>query len=154
MFTICWTITGATLRCIFIPCIQNHLLCFELPSHNRHTSSVTKSFIEKMWDLETSAGCLASGTPCGWSSSWLGSCLSSSFSSHLSPSCGTCGGGTSPIHCGVVMVGKQEGCSSPGNQWREPCHPFWGWPWKSLQGCYHLHCCWVCHLRLQWTSSR
>ena len=154
MFTICWMITSATLCCIFILCIQNHLLCFGLPSHNRHTSFVTKSCIEKMQGLKTSAGCLASGVPCGWSSSWPGSRLLSSFSSHLSPSCGTCGGGRSPVHCGVVMVGKQEGCSSPGNQWQEPCCPFWGWPWKSLHGCYCLHHCWACHLRLRWTYER
>ena len=124
MFAICQTITGATLCCIFILCIQNHLLHFGLPSHNRHTSCVTKSFIEKMWALNTLAGCLASGMPCGWSSSWLGSHLSSSFSSHPSPSCGTCGGGRSPVCCSRVMVEKQEGCLSPGNQQQEPCHPF------------------------------
>ena len=153
MFTICQTITGTTLCCIFILCIQNRLLHFGLPSDHRHTSCVTKSFIEKMRCLKTSAGCLASGTPCGWSSSWPGSCLSSSFSSRLSP-CGTCGGGRSPVCCGVVIVGKQEGHSSPGNQWQQPCHPFWGWPWKSLRSCYCLHHCWACHLRLQQTSGR
>ena len=109
--------------------------------------------------LETSTGCLASGshcpcTPCGWSSSWLGSHLLSSFSSCPSPFCGTCGSGRSPFHCGVMMVGKQEWCLSPGNQRWEPCHPFWGWPWKSLHGCYHLHCCWACHPRLWQTSWR
>ena len=146
MFTICWMITGATLCCIFILCIQNHLLCFGLQSYNRHMSCATKSFIEKKRGLETLMGCLASGghrpcAPFGWSSSWLGSCLSSSFSSCLSPSCGTCGGGRSPVHCSVVMVGKQEGHSNPWNWWQEPCHPFWGWPWRSLHGCYHpRHC--------------
>ena len=154
MFTICQMITGATLCWIFILCIQNHLLHFGLPSHNRHTSCATKSFIEKMQGLETSAGCLASGVPCGWSSSQPGSHLSSSFSSHLSPSCGTCGGGISPVCCGVVMVGKQEGCLNPGNQQEEPCHPFWGWPWKSLCSCYHLCHCWACCLRLWRTSGK
>ena len=115
MFAICRTITGATLHCIFILSIQNHLLHFGLPSHNRHMSCVTKSFIEKMQGLKTSAGCLASGAPCGWSSFWPGSHLLSSFSSHPSP-CGACGSRRSPICCGVVKVGKQEGCSSPGNQ--------------------------------------
>ena len=126
MFTICRMITSATLRCIFVLCIQNHLLCFGLPSYNRHMSCATKSFIEMMRGLETSAGCLSNDVPCGWSSSQLGSCLSSSFSSHLSPSCGTCGSRRSSICCGMVMVGKQEGHLSPGNQQREPCHPFWG----------------------------
>ena len=109
--------------------------------------------------LETSAGCLASGGHrpcmlCGWSSSQLGLRLLSSFSSHPSPSCGTCGGKRSPVHCGVVMVGKQEGFWSPGNQWQEPCHPFWGWPWKSLSSCYRLCRHWACRLRLRWTSWR
>ena len=125
MFTICWTITGATLRCIFILCIQNHLLCFGLPSYNRHMSCVTKFLLKRCW-VETSVWCLASGAPCGWSSSQPGSHLLSSFPSHPSPSCGTCGGRRSPVHCAVVMVGKQEGCLSPGNQWQEPCCPFWG----------------------------
>ena len=109
--------------------------------------------------LETLAGCLASSchhscVPCGWHSSWPGSPLLSSFSSCLSPSYGTCGGGRSPICCSVVMVGKQEGHSSPGNQWWEPCLPFWEWPWRSLHGCYHLRCCWACHPRLRQTSWR
>ena len=153
MFAICQMITRATLCCIFILCIQNRLLCFGLPSHNRHMSCATKSFIEKMWGLKTLARCWTSSMPCGWSSSQLGLCLSSSFSSCLSPSCRTCGG-RSPVCCGVVMVGKQEGCLSPGNQWREPCHPFWGRPWKSLCSGYRLHCCWACHPRLQRTSGR
>ena len=115
--------------------------------------------LKRCGGLETSAGCLASGghhpcTPFGWSSSWLGLHLLSSFSSRPSPSCGTCGSGRSPIHCGVVMVGKQEGYWSPGNQWWEPCRPFWGWPCKSLHSCYHLHHCWACHSRLRQTSGR
>ena len=159
MFTICQTITAVTLRCIFILCIQNHLLCFGLPSYDRHMSCATESFIEKMRGLETLAGCLAGSghhpcEPCGWSSSWLGSHLSSSFSSSPSPSCETCGSGRSLVHCGVVMVGKQEGHLSPGNQWWEPCHPFWGWPWKSFCSCYCLHHHWACHPRLQQTSWR
>ena len=118
MFTICWTITSTTLHCIFILCIQNRLLRFGLPSHNRHMSCATKSFVEKMLGLKTSAGCLASGVPCGWSSSWLGLHLSSSFSSRPSHSCGTCGGRTYPVHCGMVMIGKQEGLK----------------PWESVVG--------------------
>ena len=115
--------------------------------------------LKRCGGLETSARCLASGghhpcMPCGWSSSQPGSHPSSSFSSCPGPSCGTCDGRRSAIHCSVVMVGKQEGCWSPGNQQREPCHPFWGWPWKSLHGCYRLRCCWACHPRPQWTSWR
>ena len=94
--------------------------------------------------------------PCGWSSSWLGSHPSSS-SSRLSPlsSCRTCGGGRSLVHYGVVMVGKQEGHWSLGNHQQEPCHPFWGWPWKNLHGCYHPLChCWACCPSLWWTSWR
>ena len=48
MFTICQMITGATLCCIFILCVQNHLLRFGLPSYNRHMSCVTKSFMLKL----------------------------------------------------------------------------------------------------------
>ena len=93
--------------------------------------------------------------PCGWSSSQPGLHPLSSFSSCLSSSCGICGGRRSLIHCGMVMVGKQAGCWSPGNQRREPCHPFWGWPWKSLCSCYHLPCCcWACHPSLRRTSWR
>ena len=49
--------------------------------------------------------------PCGWSSSWQGLHPYSSFSSFclrspLSP-CGTCGGRTSLVHCGVVMSARQ-----------------------------------------------
>ena len=121
MFAICQMITGATLCCIFILCVQNRLLRFGLQSYNRHTSCVTKYFIEKMWGLETSAGCPASSASFGWSSSQPGSCLSSSFSSHLSPSCGTCGGGRSLVNCAVVMVGKQEGLM-------ENCHKVIKWP--------------------------
>ena len=76
------------------------------------------------------------------------------FSSHLSPSCGTCGSRRSPACCGMVMVRKQEGHSSPGNWQQEPCHPFLGWPWKSPHGCYHLCHCWTCCLRLRRTSGR
>ena len=55
--------------------------------------------------------------PCGWSSSWQGSHPSSSsfhLRSPLSP-CGTCGDGTSLIHCGVVMSARQVGHLSPGS---------------------------------------
>ena len=132
-------------------------------------SCVTKSFIDKMWEFGdiNSAEVLKAGV---WlvaatifvrlvagAFSQLGLHPSSSFSSHLSPLsfCGTCGSGRSLIHCSVMMVGKQEGCWSPGNQWWEPCHPFWGWPWKSLCGCYCLlHRCWACCLSLQRTSWR
>ena len=62
-----------------------------------------------------SAGCLFSGspcpcTPCVWCSSGSGSCLLPSFASHPSPSCGTCDGGKSPVHCSVV---KAEGVLKP-----------------------------------------
>ena len=113
-----------------------------------------QSLLLKRCGVETLAWCLASGAPCGWSSSWLSSHLLPSFSSCPSPSCGTCGGGMSPICCSMVMVGKQEGRSSPGNQWWEPCHPLWGWPQKNLCGCYHLCHHWACHPRLRWTSGR
>ena len=92
--------------------------------------------------LETSAGCLASGShhpcaPCVQRLSGLGSHHLPSFSSRQSPSCGTCGDRRSPICCSVVMVERQKGCLSPGNWWRQPCCPFWGWPWKSPHSCYH-----------------
>ena len=103
-------------------CIQNQLLCLVLLSYNRCLSCVTKTFIDKMWGLGEN-GCRISGghrpcTPCGWSSSQLGLRPSFSSSSHLSPSrsCGTCGGGRPLIHYSVVI----------GNQWQEPCHPFFG----------------------------
>ena len=150
---------------LYIFCTQNHLLHFGLLSYNRHMSCATKSFIEKMWGVwrhqqgrGTGSRCLASGghhlcVPCGWSSSQPGLHPSSSFSSCLSPSsCGTCGGGRSLIYYGVMMVGKQEGHWSPGNQQWEPCHPFWGWLWMSLHGCYHLCDCWACCLSLWQTS--
>ena len=47
MFANCWVITGATLRYMFVLCIQNHLLHLRLPSYNRHVSCAAKSFIEK-----------------------------------------------------------------------------------------------------------
>ena len=109
--------------------------------------------------LEMSAGCLASGShrlcvPCVWHFSGLGSHHSPSFSSWPSPSCGTCGGGRSPTHCGMVRAERQKRHSSPGNWWWQPCHPFWEWPWRNSCGCYCLCHCWACHLRLQWTSWR
>ena len=118
------------------------------------TWAVQQSLLLKRCGVETSAWCLASGVPCGWSSFQLGLHLSSSFSSHPSPSCGTCGGGRSPIRCSEMMAGRLEGHSSPGNWQQEPCCPFWGWPWKSLHGCYRLHHCWACRLRLRWTFRR
>ena len=115
--------------------------------------------LKRSMGLETSAGCLASSThhpcaPCVWRFSRPGSHHLPSFSSRPSPSCGTCGSRRSPICCSVVMVEKQEGHLSPGNQWQELCPPFWGWPWKSPQSCYHLCHCWACHPRLQRTSWR
>ena len=109
--------------------------------------------------LETSAGCLASGghcpcVPCVWHFSRPGSHRLLSFSSQPSPSCGTCGGGRSPIHCSVVMAERQKGSSSPGNWWWQPCHPFWGWPWRNPRSHYCLRQCCACHPRLRWTSWR
>ena len=109
--------------------------------------------------LETSAGCLASGShhPCMLGVrhfSGLGSRDSPSFSSRPSPSCGTCGGGRSPIRCGMVMAERQKRHSCPGNWRRQHCHPFWGWPWKNLRGHYLLRHCWACRARLGWTSWR
>ena len=118
------------------------------------TWAVQQSLLLKKCGVETLAWCLANGVPCGWSSFWLGLHLSSSFSFCLSPSCGTCVGGRSPVCCGKVMAGRQEGHSSPGNWWQQPCCPFWGWPWKSLHDCYCLYHCWACHPRLWQTSGR
>ena len=76
-----------------------------------------KYFIDKIQGHQqnsgTVGGCQPSSSchpcvPCGWSSSWWGSHPSSSSSSSchlmspLSP-CGTCGSGTSLIHCGMVI---------------------------------------------------
>ena len=115
--------------------------------------------LKRSMGLETSAGCLASGghrpcMPCVRHFSGLGSHCLPSFSSQLSPSCGTCGGGRPPVRCGVVMVERQTGHSSPGNWWWQPCHPFRGWPWRSPHSHYHLHHCWACHPKLQRTSWR
>ena len=92
-----------------------------------------------------SAGCLFRGgprpcAPCVWCFSGPGSRHSPSFASCLSPSCGTCDGGRSPIRCGVVNAERPKGCLSPGNWWQPPCHPFWGWPWKNP-----CSCCCLCH---------
>ena len=125
-----------------------------------YTWAVQQSLLlKRSVGLETSAGCLASSghhpcTPCVRCFSGLGSHHSPSFSSHPSPSCGTCGGRRSPTHWGMVMVERQEGHSSLGNWQWQPCCPFWGWPWKSLCHCYHLCHCWACHPRLCWTSWR
>ena len=107
-------------------------------------------------DLEMTVGCLASGghRPCMpgvQCFSRLGSHHSPSFSSWLSPSCGTSGGGRSPVHCSMVMAERHL---SPGNWQRQPCHPFWGWPWRSPCSRYHLHHCWACCPRLWQTSWR
>ena len=52
MFAVHWMITSTTIHFIFILCIQNCLLCFGLPSYNRHMSCVTESFIEKYVGFE------------------------------------------------------------------------------------------------------
>ena len=113
--------------------------------------------LKRSTGLETSAGCLASGghhpcAPCVRCFSRPGSCHLPSFSSRPSPSCGTCGGGRSPTHCGMVRTERQKGCSSPGNWQWQPCHPFWGWPWRNPHSHYHLHHCWACHLGHRQTS--
>ena len=149
----CWVITGATLRYMLLLCIQSRLLHLGLPSYNRHMSCTTKFLLKRSTGLETSVGCLVSSShrPCApgvWHFSRPGSRRSPSFSSQPSPSCGTCGSGKSPIHCGMVKAERQKGCLSPGNWQQQPCHPFWGWPWKNSHGLYHLHHCWACHLRL------
>ena len=81
--------------------------------------------------LETSVGCWASGSPCPcmpgvWHFSRPGLHHSPSFSSWLSPSYGTCGGGRSLICCGMVKAERWKGHSSPGNWWQQPCHLFGG----------------------------
>ena len=99
-----------------------------------------KYFIEKMqgrwqnsggggghWPSDDHLPCV----PCGWSFTWWGLPPSSSFSScHLMSSlspCGTCGDGTSPIHCGVVASVRQAGHWSPGSLQQEPWSPCsWG----------------------------
>ena len=102
--------------------------------------------LKRSMGLETSVGCLASGghrpcTPCVRHFTGLGSHHLPPFSSQPSPSCGTCGGRRPPIHCGMVMAERKKGCMSPGNWQCQPCHPFWGLPWRSPHGCYHLcHC--------------
>ena len=115
--------------------------------------------LKRSMGLETLAGCLATGshhpcTPCVRHFSGPGSHHSPSFSSQPSPSCGTCGSGRSPVFCSMVMVERQKGHSSPGNWQWQPCHPFWGWPWRSPHGCYRLCHCWACHPRLRQTSWR
>ena len=99
--------------------------------------------LKRSMGLETSAGCLASSghrpcVPCVRHFSRPGSHRLPPFSSQPSPSCGTRGGRRPPICCGVVMAERQKGCTSPGNWWQQPCCPFWGWPWRSPHGCYHL----------------
>ena len=106
-----------------------------------------------------SAGCLFSGsphpcTPCVWCSSGSGSCLLPSFASHPSPSCGTCDGGKSPVHCSMVKAERLKGCSSPGSWWWPPCHPFWGWPWKKPCSRCCLRHCLACRPGLRWPSWR
>ena len=128
---------------LYVLYIKNHFLCFMLLNHNRHMSFTMKYFIDKIqghWQNNGVVGrhrpskdchpCM----PCGWNTSWWGSHPSSSSSSschlrsHLSP-CGTCGSGTSLIHCSVVMSVRQVGCWIPGSLQQEPWSPSWGWPW-------------------------
>ena len=87
--------------------------------------------LKKSVGLEMLVGCLASGGhhPCALGVrhfSGPGSHQLPSFCSQLSPSCGTCCGGRSPICCCVVMAERQRGHSSPGNWWQQPCHLFGG----------------------------
>ena len=124
-----------------------------------------KYFIDKIqehWQNNGAGGrCRPSGgccpcTPCGWSSSWEGLHPSSSSSHLRSPSspCGTCGGGTSLVHCGRVMSARQAGCWSPGSLQWEPWSPSsWEWPLWNCHGCHHLllHC-WACCQSLRLTS--
>ena len=87
-----------------------------------HNTCATKFLLKRSVGLETSVGCLVSGSHCPCAPgvqhfAGLGSHCSPSFSSRLSPSCGTCGGGKSPIHCSVMKAERQKECSSPGNWW-------------------------------------
>ena len=159
MFSNCQAITGTTLHYMFVLCIQNCLLRLRLPSYNRHVSCATKFLLKRNTGLEMSAGCLVSGghRPCVPGVrcfSGPGSHCLPSFSSQLSPSCGTCGGGKSPVHCSMVKAERQKGCPSPGNWQQQPCHPSWGWPWKNPCGCYRLRHCWACCPGLRQTSWR
>ena len=104
-----------------------------------------------------SAGCLFSGNPhpcepCAWHFSGPGSCHLPFSASHRSPSCGTCGGGRSPICCSVVKAERLKEHLSPRSWQQPPCHPFWGWPWKNSHSCCHLPHCLVCHPGL-WRPS-
>ena len=129
MFANCRVITGVTLYYMFVLCIQNHLLHLRLLSYNRHMSCVTKFLLKRSIGLETSVGCLFSGSPCPCAPcvqhfSRPGLHRSPFFTSCPSPSCGTCDGGRSPIHCSMVKAERPKGCSSPGSWQRPPCHPF------------------------------
>ena len=104
-------------------------------------------------------GCLFSGgphpcAPCVRCFSKQGSHCLPSFASHPSPSCGTCDGGRSPIHCSMVKAERLKGRLSPGSWQRPPCHPFWGWPWRNPHGRYRLCHCLACHLGLGRPSQR
>ena len=105
-----------------------------------------------------SAGCLLSGgphlcKPCAQHSCRPGSCRLpfSTFPCHPS---WTCGGERSPIHCGVVKSERPRGHSSPGSWQWPPCHPSWGWLWKSPHGRCCLRHSWICHPEPQRPSWR
>ena len=78
-----------------------------------------------------SPGCLFSSgphpcEPCVWHFSGLGSHHLPFAASRQNPSCGTCGGGMSPVCCGVVKAEMPKGHLSPGSwQWL-PDRPFGG----------------------------
>ena len=91
-----------------------------------------------------SVGCLLSGgphpcEPCVRCLFGPGSHHPPFSASHWNPFCGTCGGGMSPIHCGMVKAERLKGHLSPGSWQWPPCCPFWGWPWKKPDS--HCHLC-------------
>ena len=94
-------------------------------------SSVTKFLLESTADLWMSAWYLLSGDPrpcgpCAQRSSGLGSHHLPFYAFRWHPSCGTCGGGKSPVHCGVGRTGMPGWRSSPGSWWWPLCHSFYG----------------------------
>ena len=78
-----------------------------------------------------SAWCLLSGNPrpcgpCTWHFSGLGSCRPLFYTFCRCPSCGTCDGEKSPVHCGMGRTGMLRRRLNPGS-WQWPlCHSFWG----------------------------
>ena len=65
------------------------------------------------------AGCLFSSNPhpcepCAWCFSRPGSHRPPFSASHRNPSCGTCGGERSPVHCGVVKAERPKGTRALG----------------------------------------